>query len=59
MKRLCNILLGSIYLIVTELICMLFVFAVCAVTNSSLVLGPLGCSSMCRGWMPAYLKENW
>jgi hypothetical protein len=27
----------------TELICMLFVFAVCVVTNFSLVLGPLGC----------------
>ena len=26
-----------------ELICMLFVFAVCLVTNFSLVLGPLGC----------------
>jgi hypothetical protein len=35
--------LGSIYLIVIELICMLFVFAVCGVTNFSLVLGPLGC----------------
>jgi hypothetical protein len=26
-----------------ELICMLFVVAVCSVTNFSLVLGPLGC----------------
>jgi hypothetical protein len=28
---------------VTELICMLFVFAVCGVTNFSLVLGSPGC----------------
>jgi hypothetical protein len=28
---------------VTELICTLFAFAVCVVTNFSLVLGPLGC----------------
>jgi hypothetical protein len=34
--------LGSINLRVTELICMLFVFVVCVVTNFSLVLGPLG-----------------
>jgi hypothetical protein len=27
----------------TELICMLFVFAVCVVTNSSRYLAPLGC----------------
>jgi hypothetical protein len=39
----CKILLGSINLTVTELICMLFVFVVCVVTNFSLVLGPLGC----------------
>jgi hypothetical protein len=34
---------GHISLSVTELICMLFVFAVCIVTNFSLVLAPLGC----------------
>jgi hypothetical protein len=38
----CKILLGSINLTVTELICMLFVFAVCVVTTFSLVLGPPG-----------------
>jgi hypothetical protein len=39
----CKILLGSINLTVTELICMLFVFVVCIVTTFSLVPGPLGC----------------
>jgi hypothetical protein len=35
--------LNTTYEAVLELICMLFVLAVCGVTNSSLVLGPLGC----------------
>jgi hypothetical protein len=40
---LCKILLSIIYRAVLALICMLFVLVVCGVTNSSLVLGPLGC----------------
>jgi hypothetical protein len=40
---LCKILLSTIYRAVLALICMLFVLVVCGVTNSSLVLGPLGC----------------
>jgi hypothetical protein len=40
---LCKILFITIYRAVLALICMLFVLAVCGVTNSSLVLAPLGC----------------
>jgi hypothetical protein len=39
----CKILLGSINLTVTKLVYMLSVFAVCVVTNFSLVHAPLGC----------------
>jgi hypothetical protein len=54
----CKILLGSVDVTVTELICMLFVFAVCVVTNFSLVLAPLGCRLDVSRLDASILKEE-
>jgi hypothetical protein len=49
--------LGTIYQVVLALFCIPPVPVVCDVVDSSLVLGPWDAGSMCRGWIPAYLKE--